>query len=364
MKSGIVGRTTEGFFRYQAWPTVTKDANGVLYAAASGHRLGHVCPFGKNYLYISHDEGESWEGPTVINDTYLDDRDAGLCAWGEGNLLLTWFNQPQSLYDQREATTPLLREPLAKGVREAWKTLPQEQTRPGSFLRISHDGGRTWSEKIQVPVTSPHGPIRREDGSLFYLGKAFFWPGDTVEQGHVYAFESRDDGRSWTCLCEVEFPEGFDSGDIHEPYAIELPDGTILGGLRGSGPKMPARNGVFTTFSTDGGRSFSKPQLLDHSGTPPHFLRHSSGAVILTYGRRIAPFGERARISYDGGKTWGEELIISREAPDWDLGYPSSVELSDGSILTVYYQKYPADPYNSILYTKWKLPKEREIPCL
>ena len=36
MEFGIVGRTTEGFFKYQAWPTVVRGADGTLYAASSG----------------------------------------------------------------------------------------------------------------------------------------------------------------------------------------------------------------------------------------------------------------------------------------------------------------------------------------
>ena len=84
-------------------------------------------------------------------------------------------------------------------------------------------------------------------------------------------------------------------------------------------------------------------------------LVHSSGAIVLTYGRRKAPYGERARISRDGGKTWGEEIVISSEATSGDLGYPSSVELSDGSILTVYYQRYKNDTFTSILGTRWSI---------
>jgi len=359
MEFGVVGRIKEGFFRYQAWPTVARDDNGVIYAVCSGHRLAHVCPFGKNYLYISRDDGKTWEGPTIVNDTYFDDRDGGLCAWGDGKLLLTWFNPWKKLYNEREARTPVLQTPMAKAVREAWNALPEAEYQPGTFIRLSEDGGKTWSDKIQVPVTAPHGPIRRRDGSLFYLGKEYLWPGNELEEDHIYAYESRDEGKTWQKLCHVEFPEGYGTADIHEPHAVELPDGTILGGLRGSGAKMPQRNGIFTTFSTDGGKSFTKPEMLDLCGTPPHFLLHSSGAVVLTYGRRVAPFGERARISYDGGKTWSKEIVISQEAPDWDLGYPSSVELSDGSILTVYYQKYLGDSYNSILYTKWQLPNSK-----
>jgi hypothetical protein len=37
------------------------------------------------------------------------------------------------------------------------------------------------------------------------------------------------------------------------------------------------------------------------------------------------------------------------------LGYPCSVELSDGSIMTVYYQKWPGEWRTSVLYSKWRL---------
>ena len=36
-------------------------------------------------------------------------------------------------------------------------------------------------------------------------------------------------------------------------------------------------------------------------------------------------------------------MLLFDDAPDTDLGYPSTVELSDGSLLTVYYQKYAGD---------------------
>ena len=49
--------------------------------------------------------------------------------------------------------------------------------------------------------------------------------------------------------------------------------------------------------------------------------------------------------------------MISQEAESDDLGYPSTVELSDGRLLTVYYQILPGDTFASILYTEWELPK-------
>ena len=55
-------------------------------------------------------------------------------------------------------------------------------------------------------------------------------------------------------------------------------------------------------------------------------------------------------------------MVIDDTAPDWDLGYPSTVELSDGSLMTVYYQKYVdengvADTKASLFATHWTLPE-------
>ncbi len=356
MINNIVGRTTDGFFRYQAWPTVAKDANGVLYAGSSGHRLGHVCPFGKNLLYISHDEGASWDGPIIANDTYVDDRDAGLCAWGDGNLLLSWFSLTKEFFGARAEKTPLLSTPLALAARQLWKTLPEGQYDPGAFIKLSTDGGKTWGQKIRIPVTAPHGPICTKDGSLLFLGKVYLCAdSEQYPDGQICAIESKDGGHTWQKLGAVPEPDGIARANLHEPHVAELPDGTLFGAIRINDPNG---NTICLTRSCDGGKNWEKPVLTGICGTPPHLLLHSSGAIIMTYSRRKAPCGQRAKISYDGGKNWSEEITVSPESPDWDCGYPSSVELSDGSILTVYYQKYQDDSYNSILSTHWHLPKE------
>lgn len=356
MKFGIVGRSEDGFFRYQAWPTVAKDEKGVLYAAASGHRLAHVCPFGKDYLYISHDAGESWLGPIIVNDSYMDDRDAGLVAWGDGQLLLSWFARPKEFYKEREIRNPSVNLPLSKAARQEWETLSQTDHAYGAYVKLSQDGGKTWCPRIRVPVSAPHGPIRRKDGSFLYLGRAFCSNDPACREGTICALESRDHGHTWQALGRVPAPGEIDPERLHEPHVLELPDGSLLGAIRVNRLDTSTDNTILTTVSQDGGKTWSVPQSTGISGAPPHLLLHSSGAVVLTYARRVAPYGQRARISRDGGRTWGEEIVIGPEATDWDLGYPSSTELSNGAILSVYYQKYPGDSYNSILSTCWELP--------
>ncbi len=93
-------------------------------------------------------------------------------------------------------------------------------------------------------------------------------------------------------------------------------------------------------------------------GAPAHFLELSNGAVLLTYSYRVGTRGVRGCLSYDGGVTWDtEEFEISNNTStkNNDLGYPSTVELADGTLITVYYQPYGDDYPSSLLYTKWKL---------
>ncbi|MBE6559744.1 MAG: exo-alpha-sialidase [Ruminococcaceae bacterium] len=370
--TGIVGRQT-GMFAYQGWPTVCRDENGVLYAACSGHRIAHVCPFGVNYLYTSTDEGKTWSPPAIINETDLDDRDAGILALGGGKMLMTYFHNDRSLiYNMCETDNTWANNHrgrpdfmLYEAMLAHWRTLDDETARAGSFIRLSDDSGRSWTPAVKVPVSSPHGPIKLKDGRLLYLGKEcasspeeFGDAAALYEKGAVFAFESRDEGHNWQCIGKVDFPDGCTLNNIHEPYAIELPDGTLLGALRGDRDPVPHGFSVYFTRSEDGGRTWSHPEATDICGSPPHMLLHSSGAVVLVYGRRKPPFGERARISWDGGRTFGEELIIGDEADSGDLGYPSTVELSDGSLYTVYYQRFPGDQHCSILYTHWELPQK------
>ncbi|MBR4206412.1 MAG: exo-alpha-sialidase [Clostridia bacterium] len=353
-ESGAVCRTPLSFFRYHGWPSVTVDENGVLYAVDSGFRVSHVCPFGKTCLYKSFDGGRTWSIPMVVNDTYLDDRDAGIVSLGGGRLLVTWFCHPAKSYLNEYSAGIRAVWPGAAGVLDAYPQIPEEAGRGGSFVRLSDDGGMTWGETIRVPVTAPHGPGLLRDGSLVYLGKAFVT--DEVSPGAIAAYRSADGGRSWEKLGELSIPEGTVPDNFHEPHVLELPHGRLLGMIRAQGAGVAHGFTMYETHSDDGGITWSPMISLGVSGSPPHLLLHSSGAVICSFGRREVPFGERALISYDGGETWADECVLSETEPG-DLGYPATAELPDGSLVTVYYQRAESDGFTSLLWTKWSLPK-------
>lgn len=178
-----------------------------------------------------------------------------------------------------------------------------------------------------------------------------------VPENSICAIESRDGGYTWEFLSELALPEGTNDQNFHEPHVIGLPDGWLLGAIRAEGNNVPHSFTIYTTIPSDGGKSWSEPVCTDVSGSPPHLMLHSSGALICSYGRREEPYGEHAVVSYDYGKTWAEDYIINDNTDSSDLGYPASVELWDGSIMTVYYQKLPGDNNCSILSTKWRLPE-------
>src|SRR5690606_28819034 len=87
--------------------------------------------------------------------------------------------------------------------------------------------------------------------------------------------------------------------------------------------------------SKDGGKTWSEPHSIGVWGLPSHLLKLNDGRLLMTYGHRRASFGNQARLSEDHGKTWGEPIVVSGDGVGVDLGYPSTVQLADGSLLTV-----------------------------
>jgi len=107
--------------------------------------------------------------------------------------------------------------------------------------------------------------------------------------------------------------------------------------------------------STDGGRTWSVPRPIGVWGLPSHLLRLRDNRLLMTYGHRRKPFGNQARISADEGATWSEPIVISGDGAGGDLGYPSTVELDDGSFVSVWYEKFADSPMAQLRMAKWRI---------
>jgi sialidase-1 len=357
----VVCRLPGEYLSYFGWPTVERFDDGKLIVASSGLRSWHRCPWGKTILNTSTDDGATWSPPRVIHDSPLDDRDAGILNLGGDKILVTWAS-PDMHRQLKEDYQSYVGAAEIEKWRPTIEALTDEQAAAhvGSWYMLSTDGGQTWNDKARVPVYAPHGPIRMRDGTLMYLGRRFVIDGHLmIDEGPVIAARSGDDGRTWTEHGTVPLFPNTEVQPYSEPSIVELPSGRLLGMIRVSGDLGDSGVLSFSMMqveSDDGGESWSVPQPLNFPGAPPHLLQHSSGVLILSYGYRLVPFGQRVALSYDDGATWEHDWILRDDGPDWDLGYPSTVELADGSLYSVYYQKVAGDPKCSLLSSRWRLP--------
>lgn len=349
---------------YFAWPTVAKLQDGRLAVIASGFRLQHICPFGKAVISFSQDEGESYTLPSPVIDTPLDDRDGGLLPFGKSGIIVTSFNN----------TLDFQRALAAKTGTEAYRLAyldtvsPEEEERYlGATFRVSFDGGVTFGELHKSPITSPHGPIQRKNGEIIWVGRTFSAQDGMMENDRVCAYRLDPENGEMEPLGHIENIVLKGERQLScEPCAFELADGTLLCHIRVQTPIGCGK--LFTIYqskSSDGGKSWSKPEqiLSDPGGAPAHIIQHSSGVLLSVYGFRgspygTKPFGIKVMFSRDEGKTWDTDHIVYESKVSADLGYPSTAELSDGSLLTVFYAKEKEDSPAVIMQQRWRLEDE------
>ena len=343
----------ESKHNYFAWPTVTRLQNGKLALVSSGYRIWHICPFGKAVISYSEDEGESYTMPAPVIDTVLDDRDAGICTFGKSGVIVTSFNNKVAFQRKHENN-------YSKGYLDS--ITPEEEKRDyGATFRISNDCGVTFGKLYKSPVTSPHGPIELNDGSLLWVGRAFVpYDGEGVKKDYIQAYKINPDGE---CEFLGKIPDVISEKNLqsHEPHAICLPDGRILVHIRVEDclEEINIRHNVFTIYqseSLDGGKTWTAPvQVLDDlGGAPAHLMLHSSGVLICSYGYRQKPYGIKVMFSKDYGKTWDSGYDINVNDVSVDIGYPATVELEDKSLLTVFYAHNSDEEPAVIMQQKWK----------
>ncbi|MHC4871606.1 MAG: sialidase family protein [Planctomycetota bacterium] len=332
--------------RYLGWPTLTKTSDGELLVVYSGDRDSHICPWGRNHLIRSKDNGKTWSNYEVINNTPLDDRDAGIIQTQKGTLVVSWFTslafEGPAENDKWSSYGSSLRyarhaEKLPQEIKDKWI---------GNWIMRSEDGGKTWQDRVRILGSAPHGPIELRDGRLMLVGN-----NDENENYRITVEESKDDGRSWQLLSEMSADVSRESG-FCEPHLIELDDGKIIVLFRCHRGEMLMKQ----SESTDGGKTWTEPHETNLYGYPPHLLKLENDDLLVVYCRRREPFAQLACLSHDNGKTWDmENEIVLNPAASPDMGYPSSVQLADGSIYTVYYQAEDTGKPPCLMATHWKL---------
>ncbi len=314
--------------RHFAFPGIARLPNGDL-AVVSREGEAHVCALGRIVLSRSTDNGRTWHKPVCIWDSPSDDRDPSITTLPSGRIAVT-FNTWNSWM-----TTKALREKYPEHTARIQKDGLSTYT--GKQIIFSDDNGRTWTKPIRIPPFSPHGPTLGPDGYLYY-------PSADAAQGkrYIVIWRSKDEGRTWERYGEVGHSMAYRNGlgkEVYwEPNLCIPPKGPWITTIRAE-----PHGYIVQSLSTDAGRHWSVPRRLTLRGFPQHILALSDGRLLMTYGYRYQPFGVRGCVSRDGGKTWdrASEFVLHHGAASSDLGYPVSIELGDGRVLTVYYYVQP-----------------------
>lgn len=293
---------------YAAFPDTCRTKNGdLLCVFYSGY--GHVStpnpqwPSGGRVMAVrSTDAGATWSAPFVVADTAHDDRDPHIAAFADGSLVCNWFVTADPLH-------------------------PLEGNKPlAVMLARSIDNGGTWSSPTEIKIEARDSfacsaPIRELRDGSWILGLYAENPGENRVFGATIKTDDR--GKTWRNLALI----GANSGLYldAETDVLERKDGTLLAALRSS------KSDLYFATSSDGGRIWSSPRSSGFKGHCPHFLRHSSGTILLSH--RIP--ATALHWSNDDGNSWSGPFQIDTVGG----AYPSCVELPDGTVYCVYYEE-------------------------
>ena len=349
--------------RYSAFPSLTKDPDDRIwvnfgwnttrshYGKAAGGETGGIALYSPDAGRTWHRSGEDeqYRGcPEQLRHFVLSD----------GTMLSVGPRMHEVLPGEKKA------ELSGRGI--AVKEWPDGHISASYrvLMRRKPQGSDSWESRyLELPPFASMGGFGRgcrlADDTVLKPVYGKFAVDDPAVRSWV--LRSADGGDSWN-LIEIAY-DGVHN--FNEAELLSLPNGRVLAMIRSeSGGPLHETGFLWQTHSDDFGKTWSPAKRTHIWGYPPHLLLTADGDVLCTYGYRRPPFGVRACFSRDAGLTWDteHEVILRADALPHgrlagkgsigDLGYPRSVEFSDGSLMTVYYITL-GDGVTHVAATRW-----------
>ena len=300
----------------------------------------------------SSDDGRTWSPPElfITHDGQVSptQRPAGE---EEGPALVVpyfhWVVVPQGEREALEirvpqASTAAFREDPYYGVVGAIE---------GMYVTRSSDGGVSWCHRIKANMEpflwagARDLPTRTPGGRLLL---SLYGRRAQDKADVAFVVWSDDEGRTWSePVVTASDPEG--QVEYQEPGLLALSDEHIIATYRiDRHERVTGTEGddILCNESEDGGKTWTRPRSIGVWGHPTHMIRLQDGVVVCVYGYRRPPYGIRAVLSEDNGATWlaDRELALRDDGacsdpgkPATDIGYPFVTQLTDGTLMAVYY---------------------------
>ena len=176
---------------------------------------------------------------------------------------------------------------------------------------------------VRRNVPNPWGNIRvAPDGSLWLPTHEMFGASPVNGAHYLYSaayfYKSEDNGRSWEYVSHIPYipdplsdPAAYYCDGFTEPDIEFMPDGLIVALLRTAGVFHGAQewDKSYITRSTDGGKTWAKPQVFDKRGVIPQIVRLNCGATLAVYGRP----GIYVRAARGNAEVWEAPVEIMTE---------------------------------------------------
>jgi len=224
-----------------------------------------------------------------------------------------------------------------------------------SRFYYSRDRARTWEGPYQLPKFERKGIAARTDylvDSAHELTAFITASKENGREGRVLCMRTTDGGGTWSLVSWIGGePKGFSI----MPSSVRLSPTRLLSTLR---RKEGPEHFIDAWTSDDNGKTwgfFNQPvqSTGGANGNPSSLIKLRDGRLVITYGYRSEPYGIRARMSSDQGRTWGKEIMLRADGGSWDLGYPRTIQRADGKIVTTYYFNDKKDGERYIAATIW-----------
>ena len=227
-----------------------------------------------------------------------------------------------------------------------------------SRFYFSYDRGRSWKGPFRLPEVGEDLGARtdyiangKHDCFLFLATED-----DFTGEDRAFCARTTDGGKTIRFVSWMTPPKKGERSVM--PSTVRLSKSHFISAMRRKHGSR--RNWIDVYRSEDTGKTWkflSKVADTDRggrNGNPPSMGRLKDGRLVVTYGYRAPPYGIRAKVSKDNGKTWGKEIILRKDGRSWDLGYPQTVMRPDGKVVTMYYYTTDERKEQHIAATIWR----------